>query len=143
VLGAIAIVGVAFAAVAIDAATGGSSHVTDAVGTGPGSLLGDLGHRLHVSWQGVTATTQAGVAAGLTLMALIGLAALRDRVDVVDAFLVGLAVSLLVNDTPTDVLAFGALAAAALRAWATLDHAPSARSVAAAFPPAWQAPLGR
>ena len=41
--------GAALLLVGIDAATGGSSHVTKAVGGGPGSVLGDLGHRLHLS----------------------------------------------------------------------------------------------
>src|SRR5262249_18947075 len=45
--------GVALLLIGIDAATGGSSHVTKAVGGGPGSLLGDLGHRLHVSAAGL------------------------------------------------------------------------------------------
>src|SRR5262249_25329669 len=38
----------------IDAALGGSSHVTHAVGGGPGSLSGDFGHRLHISWASAT-----------------------------------------------------------------------------------------
>src|SRR6476659_7087079 len=41
---------VAFVFVGLDAALGGSSHVTRAVGSGPGSLVGDLGHRLPLSW---------------------------------------------------------------------------------------------
>src|SRR6185503_13102277 len=48
--------GAALLLVGIDAATGGSSHVTKAVGGGPGTLFGDLGHRLHVSAAGVAHT---------------------------------------------------------------------------------------
>ncbi len=111
----------ALAIVGTDALTGGSSHVTSAVGGGPGSLVGDFAHRLRISWKGIFATTQARITAGANLCALIGVGLLRPRITVVDALLIGLAVSLLVNDTPTDVLAFGALAAAALGAWAVVD----------------------
>ena len=41
----------------------------------------------------------------------------RPRFATVDAVLVALAVSLLVNDSPRDVVAYGALACAALRFW--------------------------
>src|SRR5262249_10218126 len=53
---AVAVVVLTFAFVGIDAALGGSSHVTHAVGTGPGSLLGDLGRRLHLSYLSVTSS---------------------------------------------------------------------------------------
>jgi hypothetical protein len=39
----------------------------------------------------------------------------------VDAFLVGIAISLLANDSPTKVVGFGAVACAALRAWVVSD----------------------
>src|SRR5207244_7341733 len=51
------VVVLALALIGLGAALGGSSHVTHAVGTGPGSILGDLGHRLHLSW--LSATTSA------------------------------------------------------------------------------------
>ncbi|MGZ4354235.1 MAG: hypothetical protein ACXVZ4_11870, partial [Gaiellaceae bacterium] len=51
-----AAVAVGAVVVGIDAATGGSSHVTRAVGGGPGSLLGDLAHRQHVGWAGATSS---------------------------------------------------------------------------------------
>jgi hypothetical protein len=143
VLAAAGVVVLSLALVRLDRLTGGSSHVTGAVSSGAGSLLGDVGHRLRISWEGVTATTQAGVAAGATLVVLIGAGLLRPRVAVVDALLAGLAVSLLVNDTPTDVLAYGALSAAALRVWATMDAASSRRSAEGAFPRASPAPLSR
>ena len=135
---AVALVGVgalAFAIVGVDALTGGSSHVTSAVGGGPGSLAGDLAHRVRISWKGVIATTQARVTAGATLCALIGVGLRRPRVAVVDALLIGLAASLLVNDTPTDVLAFGALATAALGAWATQRSGEDAFPRASREPP--------
>ncbi|HZO50183.1 MAG TPA: hypothetical protein VFB26_08560 [Gaiellaceae bacterium] len=130
-VGAGAVVAVAAALAALDLLTGGSSHVTDALGAGPGSLLGDLGHRLHVSWKGLTATAQASVTAGATSAVLVGVALLRPRAVAVDALLVALVASLLVNDTPADVLAYGALVAVALRVQADVSgrrRAPSSPS---------------
>jgi hypothetical protein len=143
VLAAAGLVALALALVGIDAATGGSSHVTHAVGSGPGSLAGDLAHRLRISWKGVTATAQAAGAAASTLVVLAGAAVLRPRVAVVDALLLSLAVSLLVNDTPTDVLAFGALGATALRVWAALDVPARQRSAGVLSPRATPAPTWR
>jgi hypothetical protein len=139
----VALVAVALALVGVDALTGGSSHVTRAVGDGPGALLDDLGHRLRISWKGIVATTQAEVTAGANLVALGFVAALRPRVAVVDALLLGLVASLVVNDTPTDVLAYGALAAAALRVWASVDARATARSGEPVFLPALPGPLAR
>jgi hypothetical protein len=81
--------------------------------------------------------------AGANLVALVFVGLLRPRVAVVDALLIGLFVSLLVNDTPTDVLAYGALAAAALRVWASVDARATARSGEPVFLPALPKPLAR
>jgi hypothetical protein len=143
VLAGAGVVVLSLALVRLDALTGGSSHVTGAVSSGAGSLLGDLARRLRISWEGVTATTQAGVAAAATLVVLVGAGLLRPRAAVVDALLAALAVSLLVNDTPTDVLAYGALAATALRVWATVDERATERSVEGSYPRASPAPLSR
>ncbi len=106
--------GVALLLVGVDAATGGSSHVTDAVGGGPGSVLGDLGHRLHLSAAAVTSTWYAALLFALGIAALVVLALQRPRFALLDAYLAALAVSLLVNDTPTDVAGYGGLAALGL-----------------------------
>jgi hypothetical protein len=101
--------------VGFDAATGGHSHVTRAVGDGPGALARDVGDRLEVS---VRRTVYAPGPAFVVLVALAGLAVVatrRPRRPVTDALLVALVVSLLVNDTPSDVLGIGAAAAFALR----------------------------
>jgi hypothetical protein len=102
------------ALVAADAVTGGSSHVTRAVGGGPVELAEEIGHRFRVSFEGATSSWHAllVVAAGVAVLAW--LASRRPRWAVLDAALVGLAISLLVNDTPTDVAAFGALSCGAL-----------------------------
>ena len=52
VLGVAAVVVVGLAIVGLDALLGGSSHVTDAVGGGPGTVLDDLDRRLRISWAG-------------------------------------------------------------------------------------------
>jgi hypothetical protein len=129
--------------VGLDAATGGSSHVIDALDGGPGSAFGDLGHRLRVSWHGLTATPQAAIAAGATFLALLGFALLRPRSAAVDALLAAVAVSLLVNDTPTDVLGFGALIALVLRVWSGIALRASEDRSPALDLRAWPAPLGR
>jgi hypothetical protein len=109
--------GAALALVGIDAATGGSSHVTEAVGGGPGSLLGDLGHRLHLSGASIASTWNNAVLFALGIAGLLWLAARRPRLPVLDALLAGLAVSLVVNDTPADVAGYGGLSAVLLWIW--------------------------
>jgi hypothetical protein len=110
--GAFAIVaGLAF--VGVDALTGGHSHVTHAVLHG--GIGHDLRHRLSVSWNGATGAWGRGVQSALSLAALVWVATRRPRRRVVDALLVGLAVSLLVNDTPQDVLFWGAVTGVGLR----------------------------
>jgi hypothetical protein len=108
---------VALALVGIDAATGGSSHVTHAVGGGPGSLLGDLGHRLHLSGASIASTWNNALLFSLGVAALLWLALRRPRIAVLDALLAALAVSLVVNDTPADVAGYGALSALVLTTW--------------------------
>jgi hypothetical protein len=112
----------ALALVGIDAATGGSSHVTKAVGDGPGALLGDLGHRLHLSGAAIASTWNAAFLFALGLAALVLLALRRPRVAVLDALLAALAISLLVNDTPTDVAGYGGLSAVLLWVWARSEE---------------------
>ena len=113
---AAAIVVLGLALVGLDAATGGSSHVTRALGAGPGSLAGDLGHRLHQAWAGATVAWWRELFVVIGLGALAWLATRRPRLPVLDAFLVAVAVSLVVNDTPQDVALFGGLGGLALYA---------------------------
>jgi hypothetical protein len=118
-----AVVGVALLLVAVDAGLGGSSHVTDAVGGGPSGLADDLRRRIDVSWAGATASWHAGLVCVLGLAAIVAVALLAPRRRATTAFLVALAVSLVVNDSPVDELAWGALGAAALLAWETASNA--------------------
>ncbi|MDP9231258.1 MAG: hypothetical protein M3O73_00655 [Actinomycetota bacterium] len=109
--------GAALLLVGIDAATGGSSHVTDAVGGGPGSLAGDLAHRVHLSAASVGSTWNNALLFGASIAVLAWLAVRRPRLPVLDALLAALVVSLVVNDTPTDVAGWGVLSALVLWAW--------------------------
>jgi hypothetical protein len=106
--------GAALLLIGIDAATGGSSHVTKAVGGGPGSVLGDLGHRLHLSGASIASTWNNALLFALGIVALVVLALQRPRSALLDAYLLALAVSFLVNDTPTDVAGYGGFAALGL-----------------------------
>jgi hypothetical protein len=105
------------ALVAVDALAGGSSHVTRSVGSGPIGLAGDLAHRIRVSLDGATSSWHAAllVVAGIAALVWLGLREPRDAV--LDAALAGLAVSFVVNDTPTDVALFGALSCGTLYTW--------------------------
>ena len=114
--------GAALLLVGIDAATGGSSHVTDAVGGGPGSLAGDLAHRVHLSVASVVSTWNNALFFTASVAALVWLVFQRPRPPVLEALLAALAVSLVVNDTPTDVAGWGALSALVLWAWARSDE---------------------
>jgi cytochrome c551/c552 len=118
---------VALAFVGLDAALGGSSHVTRAVGSGPDSLLGGLGHRLHLSWVSATDHWYHLLPFLLCLAALVLMGTMRPRRATVDALLIGLAMSLLVNDTPVDVIGLGALGCAALLRWESVDSRPMRR----------------
>ena len=107
----------ALALVAVDAATGGSSHITQAFGGGPGSLAGHLGHRIHLSAAFVASRWYEALLFAASVAGLVWLALRRPRLAVLDALLVALAVSLVVNDTPTDIAGFGVLSGLVLWIW--------------------------
>lgn len=137
-LAAAGVLALALLLVAVDAGLGGSSHVTAAVGSGPSGLADDLGRRLDVSWAGATASWHAGLLCAAGLAALVAIAMRAPRHGATSAFLVALAVSLLVNDSPVDELAWGAFGALALlasesassgrRSWSTAPQASPAPS---------------
>ena len=105
----------------LDAATGGSSHVTDAVGDGPVALARDIADRIEISVRRTAAGVGATVVVLGSLAILVAVALRSRRSPVLDAFLVGIAVSLVVNDTPGDVLGIGAAIAIALARY-TPEH---------------------
>ena len=106
---------------------GGSSHVTRAVGSGPDSLA----RRSRASPAPVVGGRDRPLVHGIVflvlLAALVLMGTIRPRRATVDALLVGLAVSLLVNDTPVDVIGLGALGCWALLRWESVDSRPMRR----------------
>jgi hypothetical protein len=99
--------------VALDAATGGSSHVTRALG-GPADLASRFGDRLLISWRHVTLGPGPAVAFFLSLTAFAALVvrllapdAPLSRRALPLAFAAAIAVSLVVNDAPSDVAVAG------------------------------------
>jgi mono/diheme cytochrome c family protein len=116
-LAAVAVTGtiaLALLLLAVDAATGASSHVTQAVGDGPVALAGDMADRIELSVRRTVASFGATAVALGSLAILVRVATRASRDAVLDAFLVALGVSLVVNDTPGDVLGMGAAIAIAL-----------------------------
>src|SRR5919201_6860016 len=133
VLVAAGVVALTFALVGLDAAFGGSSHVTHAVGTGPGSLLGDLGRRLHLSYLSVTSSAGKGTEFGVGIAVLVAIAALLRTGPTVDAMLIALFVSFFVNDTPVDIAFLGALGCWTLVRWESVDSRAMRRSPVVLF----------
>ena len=94
------------AVLALALAVGGESHVTDALGDGPVGLAEDLWRRLRLSWLRATSGWGVGLLVGAGVTALAGFA-LRERRPLLVSYLVALAVSLVVNDSPNDVIVAG------------------------------------
>lgn len=105
----------ALALVGLDAAVGGSSHVTQAIGDGPGAVLGDVADRLELSARRTFDAIGPAFAVLASLVVLVVVGSMRPRRPLTDAVLVALVVSLVVNDTPGDVVGFGAVAAFVIR----------------------------
>jgi hypothetical protein len=98
--------GVAAGVLVLALALGGESHVTDALRDGPAGLAEDFWRRLELSWLRATSGWGVGLLVGGGIVAL-ALLALRERRALLTAYLVALAVSLLVNDSPNDVIVAG------------------------------------
>ena len=120
-------VGLGLALIGLDAATGGSSHVTRRVGDGPGALLGELGNRLHISAERLASSWHPALVFAIAVAALVILATRRPRFAAGEALLVAIGVSLAVNDTPHHVAAAGAISYGVL--W-TCERLDSDRCVA-------------
>ena len=117
VAAAVAVILATAALVGLDAATGGSSHVTHAFRTGPVSLAAELGHRIHISAASIASGWSEPIVFSVSIAALVVLGTRRPRFPAGDALLAGIAVSLLVNDSPGDVASAGALSYAVLWAY--------------------------
>ena len=116
-LGGLAVVTCVAAVVGLDAATGGSSHVTHAFRRGPVSLAEELAHRVHVSAASVASGPGEAAVFAISVLALVVLWTRPPRFPAGDALVAGIAVSLLVNDSPGDVASAGALSYAVLWAY--------------------------
>jgi len=114
---AVGVVLLVAALVGLDAATGGSSHVTHAFRTGPVSLVEELGHRIHISAASIGSGWHQAIVFGVSIAALVILGTRPPRFPAGDALLAGIAVSLLVNDSPSDVAAAGAVSYAVMWAY--------------------------
>ena len=102
------------AIVALDALFGPSTHVTRAVGTGPEGLGADLRDRIAISWERIVGTPAVSVlvVVGVLVLALVVARILRsDRPwperAVPLALAAAVVTSLVVNDSPNDVVLAG------------------------------------
>ncbi|HEY7563042.1 MAG TPA: hypothetical protein VH650_12785 [Gaiellaceae bacterium] len=100
--------------IALDAATGGSSHVTRALGDGPGGLARDLADRVELSWERATSSWWTGVVTAALLLVFAFLVArmLARREPPAEravplSLAAALVASLVVNDSPVDILLVG------------------------------------
>jgi hypothetical protein len=105
------------ALVLVLAVAAGQSHVTDAISGGPVGLAEDFWRRLELSWLRATSGVGTGLLVAGGIIALVVLA-IRERRPLMTAYLVALAVSLLVNDSPNDVIVAG------LAGYVALSSAP-------------------
>ena len=113
-LAAVAAVGLVLVA---DLAAGTSSHVTQAVEDGPGALAGDLRDRVLLSYERITSDWYVALAVSVLFVAFVLLVArtlsrqgFADEVALPLALAAAVAASLVVNDSPLDVLLVGAVA---------------------------------
>jgi hypothetical protein len=119
------------ALVAIDAATGASSHLTDAVVGGPGGLAAELRDRIVLAYERATehwwlTALVAAAATVLVLLAarliLLGVPRVTRALPLAMAAATG--TSLIVNDSPLDVVSVGLVGYVALQAYSLRELAP-------------------
>jgi hypothetical protein len=110
----VTVLGVAVGLIGLDLATGGSSHVSEALRRGPGELAGNLSDRVTLSWERITSGPWNAALVAVLFLALVLLVAHTVRRDgwsreaaLPLALAVALATSLVVNDSPNDVLMCG------------------------------------
>ena len=107
-------VAVAAGLLVLDAVTGPESHVSRALDSGPSGIAADLRDRVELSWERVS--QQAGIAAVVAVclpvlvilvVRLVRSNAPLERRALPLAYAAALATSLVVNDSPNDVLTAG------------------------------------
>ena len=109
-----AVLGLAVSLIGLDLATGGSSHVSDSIRGGPGELAGDLADRVALSWERITSSPWTAALVGVLLLAFallvartVSRAGWSREAALPLALAAALATSLVVNDSPNDVLMAG------------------------------------
>jgi hypothetical protein len=112
--------------VALDAAAGGHSHVARAFRGGPDTWASDFWRRLRLSYLVSVDSWHAGITVVVAAAVLVFFALRLPRFPIGEAILVALVVSILVNDTPNDILGFGAGAYLAVWAFERLRPAGAA-----------------
>jgi hypothetical protein len=117
----VASLGLVAAFIALDAATGGSSHVTRAFEDGPRGLASDLGERIELSLArlGDNVFMAAIVAVGAGVLVFLVARTIRSDAPLAQraaplALAAAVATSLIVNDSPNDVILGGVVGYLAL-----------------------------
>ena len=106
---------------ALDAVIGPTTHVGETVRGGPGELTGDLADRISLSWKRATTSVASGLTVAAGIAALVVLVVRlrgmpRALAALPIAFAAAIAVSLIVNDSPLDVVVWGVAGLLALGA---------------------------
>lgn len=121
----VAALAVVVGAIALEAATGTTSHVTRALESGPGGLASDLRDRIELSYARATEHWQnvAIVLGGIVVLGALAVRLLRSSRPLAEralplAFLAAIATSLVVNDSPVDVVIAGLACYLAVEAYA-------------------------
>ena len=129
-----AIAAAAAAVVAAELLLGGSSHVTRSLAGGPAEVAGDLWRRLQLSYERIASDPFKAlvVVAGTTALALLVVHGRRSSMPptwrpLLDALAIAVTVSLLVNDSPNDVVLVGVTGYFTLSRWASAGGALAAK----------------
>jgi hypothetical protein len=135
-------VAVAAGLVALDAVFGPSSHLTRALDSGPSGLADDLRDRVALSWDRVSeqGDIAAVVAVCLTVLLVLVVRLLRSGAPMTRralplAFAAALAASLVVNDSPNDVLTAGLVGYAVVEAVMLRDRCAALSPSPGSSPP--------
>jgi hypothetical protein len=118
-------------AIALEAATGATSHVTRALESGPDGLASELRDRVALSYARATEHWQnvAIVLGGILALGALAIRMLRSSIPLAEralplAFLAAIATSLVVNDSPVDVVIAGLACYLAVE-WYALRRQPA------------------
>jgi hypothetical protein len=110
---------------ALDELTGASSHVTRTIRGGPDDLAEAFGDRITLSWERTTDKTSTALTVGVSIAAfallvvrLVSLEPSARRAALPLSVAAAIAASLVVNDSPVDVLVAGLVAFLAVEAYA-------------------------